>query len=551
MTEFSALSGPARRRAWLERVDSTMRSQGVEPAGRVALQALEAGVEDAAVLNLAALARYGEGRYDDASQLLKRARALAPRDPHILNTLGVCLQALGQQEEALDAYKAAIRTEPAMAAAHFNRGTLLQEMNDLKAARACFDKAAALDPDYVEPLASLAWLDAQAGNTQSARERGERARALRPESVLARLAIASADLQDGKLAEAGAILLALHRDPSLSPVNRSIVLGLTGDLYDAGGRPAEAFESYRSSNALLKELNAPIFDAAGRESALAQVQRLTGWFDETDPDRWTQSPPLRSKAADPRAHVFLVGFPRSGTTLMENVLAAHPDIVSLEEADCLERVATPYLTSADGLERLAVIGGGEAHRQRETYWARVRALGVEPRGKVFIDKMPLATVQLPVIAKLFPTARILFARRDPRDVVLSCFRRRFGLNPSMYELLTLDGAAAFYDAVMRLAGIYASLLPLPQHVVRYESLVEDLEGRARSALEFVGLDWDPRLLDFAAKAKSRGITTPSAAQVARGLNREGQGVWRRYVSQMSPVLPLLQPWVERFDYQPE
>ena len=178
----------------------------------------------------------------------------------------------------------------------------------------------------------------------------------------------------------------------------------------------------------------------------------------------------------------------------------------------------------------------------------VRKFGVEPRGRVFIDKMPLSNVQLPVIAKLFPNARVLFARRDPRDVVLSCFRRRFGMNPSMYQLLTLEGAAAYYDAVMRLSGIYGNLLPLPQHLVRYESLVEDFEATARAACDFLGIEWDQGLLDFAAKARARGISTPSAAQVARGLNREGQGAWRRYAQQMAPVLPILEPWVRQFGY---
>jgi hypothetical protein len=167
----------------------------------------------------------------------------------------------------------------------------------------------------------------------------------------------------------------------------------------------------------------------------------------------------------------------------------------------------------------------------------IRKFGVEPRGRVFIDKMPLASVQLPLIAKLFPNARILFARRDPRDVILSCFRRRFGMNPSMYQLLTLEGAAAYYDAIMRLAELYRELLPLPQHLIRYESLVEDFETTARLTCAFVGLEWDAAMLDFAAKARTRGISTPSAAQVARGLNREGQGVWRRYREQMAPVLP--------------
>jgi len=187
-------------------------------------------------------------------------------------------------------------------------------------------------------------------------------------------------------------------------------------------------------------------------------------------------------------------------------------------------------------------------RQRDAYWTAVRSYGVEPRGRVFIDKMPLASVALPLIAKLFPNARILFARRDPRDVVLSCFRRRFGMNASMYQLLTLEGAARYYDAVMRLSELTRELLPLPAHEVHYESLVDDFERTARAACEFLGVEWDEGMADFAAKARDRGISTPSAAQVARGLNREGQGSWRRYREQMAPVLPLLQPWVERFGY---
>jgi hypothetical protein len=108
--------------------------------------------------------------------------------------------------------------------------------------------------------------------------------------------------------------------------------------------------------------------------------------------------------------------------------------------------------------------------------------------------------------------------------------------------------AAYYDAVMRLSEIYRNFLTLPQHPVCYESLVEDFEGTARSACSFIGLDWDPGMADFASKARARDIATPSAAQVARGLNREGQGVWRRYQQQMTPVLPALEPWVERFGY---
>jgi Tfp pilus assembly protein PilF len=541
----------ARRQQWLEQIDGTLRSYGMAAAGQLALQALADGVEHPAVLNLAASVRYGEGRIDEAASLLKRARSLAPKDAHILNSLGVCLKALGDTDGALRAYEAATRADPGVAAAHFNRGSILEERSDISGARLAYERATALDPNYVEPLAGLAWLDAQAGDTDSARSRTHRALTLSPSNVLALLALASADLQDRDLAAAADGLATLQQDPALTPLNRSIVLGLAGDLLDAQDRPAEAFAAHTASNAQLKTLNAAHFEAPGQESALDQVRRLAAWFDTADPQLWRESSPSRPRASDPKAHVFLVGFPRSGTTLLENVLAAHPEVVSLEEKDLLAPAAASYLASNEGLVRLARIGSGEALRQRDAYWAVVRGHGVEPRGKVFIDKMPLASVQLPLVAKLFQNARVLVARRDPRDVVLSCFRRRFGMNPSMYQLLTLEGAAAFYDAVMGLSERYREILPLAQHIVRYESLVEDFEGTVRSACDFLGLERDTGMADFAARARSRGISTPSAAQVARGLNREGQGAWRRYEGQMNPILPLLAPWVERFGYPSE
>lgn len=551
MRGTAAPSRAARRQQWLERVDSAMRVQGVHAAGLLSLQALADGVEHPSLLNLAAWVRSAEGRFDEAAQLLKRARALAPGDPHILNSFGICLKELGRNDDALEAFNAALRADPDMAAAHFNRGALLESLSEIKRARSAYEKAAAADPRYAEPIASLAWLDAQAGDAASARTHAERALALAPTNVLARMALASADLQSGDLAAAAPRLSQLSDDSSSSPTNRSIVLGLIGDLNDAEGRPEDAFAAYAASNAELEALNAGRFAVPGMESALDHARRLGAWFEAPDPGPWREAPPQRPRAVDPKAHIFLVGFPRSGTTLLENVLAAHPDVVSLEEKDCLAAASDRYLASNDALERLARISPGEAMRERDAYWSKVRSFGIEARGRVFIDKMPLASVALPLVAKLFPNARVLFARRDPRDVVLSCFRRRFGMNAAMYQLLTLDGAAAYYDAVMRLSKRYRELLPLPQHEVRYESLVEDFEATARAACEFLGLEWQADMADFAAKARTRGISTPSAAQVARGLNREGRGVWRRYRELMAPVLPLLQPWVERFDYDQE
>jgi tetratricopeptide (TPR) repeat protein len=548
LTASSHFAPSPRRQHWLEQVDAAQRRGDMALAAQLSQQALAEGVEHPGLLNLAAMGLFNDARYEDALALMKRARALSPKDPHVLNGLGLCLAMLGRVEAAQQAYDAAIGADPRYAAAPYNKGSLLEDLNDLTAARAGYLRAVELEPDYVDALAGLAWLAAQNGDADEARAYAGRATGLAPSHVRSRMALALADLQAGDLDAADARLTALFQDQAVSEPDRAIVLGMLGDLMDGRGATAEAFAAYRACKALLKRIHGPRLEAPAAVSMLAVVERAGAWFETASPEPWRTTPPARPRAADPAAHIFLVGFPRSGTTLLENVLAAHTDVVSLEERDCLAPAIADYLIDEGGLGRLATISSGEAMRRREDYWTAVRSFGVEPRRRVFIDKMPLGTMYLPLIARLFPGARVLFALRDPRDVVLSCYRRRFGMNASMYQLLTLEGAAAFYATVMRLAALCCEILPLDLHVVRYEALVEDLEGVAGEACRFLGLQWQGGMADFAAKARARGVTTPSAAQVARGLNREGIGTWRRYRRELEPVMPVLQPWAEAFGY---
>jgi hypothetical protein len=223
-------------------------------------------------------------------------------------------------------------------------------------------------------------------------------------------------------------------------------------------------------------------------------------------------------------------------------------VVSLEEHELLKAGVLRYMREPVDFEPLLRASERELDELRERYWAEVRAEGLELSGKVFVDKHPLHSLKLPLIARLFPKAKILFAVRDPRDVVLSCFRRRFSMNPAMYQLLTLEGAAAFYDATMRMAELAQPLLGLDWQVVRYESLVEDLEAQLRAVCGFIGLEWVPNLGDFAARAQARERATPSTAQLARGLDKSGVGHWRHYRFALEPILPTLNPWARQLGY---
>ncbi|HEY5237682.1 MAG TPA: sulfotransferase [Rhizomicrobium sp.] len=495
--------------------------------------------------NLLTLAAHERLRLNDSEKALvyaQRARELAPRNADVLNVLGLCLAKAGRAREALRIYDSALRQWPNAAVVHFNKACALEDLSELAHAKNHFERAVALQPKYAEALSHLATLAAQRGDVKAARDYATRALALDARQASATLALAMADVDEKQFDQAMPRLNALLRDPTLSPVNRAIAQSLIGDCLDGLNRIDEAIATYAQANAILRTHYVNAFAAPGIETALARVRRLTNFFRIHE---WTPSTPGKSPVA---THVFLVGFPRSGTTLLEQILASHEQIQAMEERDCLIDAAMEFIAPVDGLEKLVSLDGAELARFRDAYWARVGEAGIAPSKPIFIDKMPLNTVLLCLVAKLFPHAKILFALRDPRDVVLSCFRRRFGMNAQMYGFTSLESTAAYYDAVMELAALYRDKLDLSICDLRHEDMVADLENETRRVCKFLGVEFNSSMLQFAETARNRSIDTPSAAQVSRGLSRDGIGQWRRYEKQLAPILPRLAPWVARFGY---
>lgn len=532
----------------LAEIEQALRANDVRRAAELAEAALAAGAEHPLILNLRAFKREAEGRLGEAVADLRRARALAPRDMRLANALGLCLAKMERHGEALAAFDDAIALEPRFAPAHYNRAWVSELAGDLATASAAYERTLELEPGHADAAGSLAFIAARGGDAAKARAFAGRALAVDASQTSAVLALAQVDLAERDFPAAEARLRALLAGDAarLTPNLRSIALGRLADSLDAQGRYPEAFAAYQAEKAEVLRLHAPRFGGTGG-SMPVYLRWLSEQFRRARPSDWA----AREAAPDASGvtgHVFLVGFPRSGTTLLENVLASHPDIVTLEERETLSDAVADFMSDERGLRRLAAADEAELARHRSLYWDRVRGFGVEPAGKVFVDKLPLNMLKLPVICRLFPRAKVLFAIRDPRDVVLSCFRRHFTINAAMYELLTLEGAARFYDAAMGLFDLYRASLPVEVHPLRYEDLVEDFEAQTRALCGFLGVGWTADLAAFAATARSRAIATPSAAQVARGLYRDGLGQWRRYEAQLQGVAPTLAPWVARFGY---
>ena len=513
-------------------------------AAALADQALASGFGHPLLLNVLATRREQEGRLEEALALLERAVSIAPGDVGARNALALCLQRLDRPMEALGHVEELLRQHPDLGFAHANRGNALIALGQLGQAKQSHLKALELEPGSIAAAAALASIATHRGEHAEARGYAEKALSLMPGLPDAVLTLAAAELAGGATARAETLLWQLLADPRAGAMDKARSSGLLGDVLDTAGRYPEAFDAYTTCNDQLKQIYRRHVDARVLDYArsLTQAMRAAG------PGPWAAAPATAAAVGGAAGHVFMVGFPRSGTTLTEVVLDGHPGIVSIEEHELLIDAVLKFMGEPLDLGALIRADESELEALRAAYWQRARGAGFDVAGKVFIDKYPLNTLKLPLIARLFPRAKILFARRDPRDVVLGCFRRRFKMNPAMYQLLTLGGAAAFYDAVMEFAELAKPVLGLNWRVVSYESLVADLSGETDAICEFLGIEPVAGMADFAQRVREREHSTPSTAQLARGLDRSGIGHWRHYAANLAPVLPTLEPWARRFGY---
>jgi tetratricopeptide (TPR) repeat protein len=501
------------------------------------------------LLNVAALQLEQQGRSLQAAQLLERAVRLAPSDLGSRNALGLCLLRLERPRQALEQFESLLKSNPAVPYVHTSRGNALLVLGEITAAEASFTRAIEIDSGQSLAYAGLAHIASSRGAYEQAREWAERTLAGVPGFPGAVMSLASADMHQRRAPDAEGRLRSLLDDSRLTELERAYATGLLGDALDAQSRPAEAFDAYGACNEVLARVYAPRYGAD--ESALGYARGMLKYFERAVPGVWKAQPAMGPDFSGVRGHVFLLGFPRSGTTLLEVILEGHPDVVSLEEQELLVDSVQQFMRRPEDLDGLLRAAPATLEAARAAYWRRVAQAGANVAGKVFVDKYPLNTLKLPLIARLFPGAKILLACRDPRDIVLSCFRHRFSMSAPIYELLSIEGAARYYDAIMQLLVRFTAALTQETCLVRHEDLVTEFRREMRRICTFLDLRWDPAMGDFALRTRYRAVLTPSTAQLVRGLNTEGLGQWRRYGAQLVPVLSLLKPWVERFSYDPE
>ncbi len=449
-----------------------------------------------------------EGQWIEAGDALAQAAALNPAEPAIRANLSGALvhagrqhQALLQFDEAEAAFRQAHEIDPADTSIIRQLGVALERTNRLDELGKLIEDAAASGT----PEGELHYLRA----------------------VLAR--------REGRLEEARQLLL--KAGPEQDPIRWN---ALRAKIADSLGEPAEAFESATAMNRAAREQAVGSGDSENWErdtrAYRADLHALAGMITP----RWAEQVPRLDEPASRRVS-FLLGFPRSGTTLLDTFLMGHPKVEVLEEKQLVAKAADVVGGSA-GLKGVSI---PRLRAARQAYFAALRSLVPAEFDGLVVDKFPLDMAAAPVIEAVFPRAPMIFAQRHPCDVVLSGFMQPIGV----VNFSSIEAAADYYDAMMSIWTAAREAMDLNVHVVVYEELVSDPEAVLRPLLDFLGLDWDGRVLDHQRTARERGtIVTPTYDQVTEPITKRPVGRWKQYRKQLESVLPILLPWAKRLGY---
>lgn len=517
-----------------------------------------------------------------AGAAFEHARELGADDAAWL--LGYGLSLLGQARfaEANRFLNAALLTEPDAVDVRLAYAQSLAEMERFEELAQCLQPLNAALLSLGERQA-LAWLLAQAGSDDAAQELYRQVLAEVPDSTESRIQFALLLERLNRVEDASQVLRAvvpdrgrngsgmfelacarvLRRQQQQQLAIERLVEGLQRQLAPAMQAQLQ-FELARNHDQLgqveqtmlaLASAHAAASSAFLQRMPHGQVPPVLDWLQQrlqlAAPDTWGQA---AADPALPRDPVFLVGFPRSGTTLLERILDAHSDLDVLDERPALE-VAIEQLRSSAGWcsddlgSALDALAPDELSAVKRGYWDEVKR-HVTPQGRL-IDKYPLTMTRLPYVARLFPSADWLLLLRHPCDCVLSCYMQAFGINGGALAFTSLESTARTYAQVMSWWHEQRLLVPARVHVLRYEDMVDDLPRQLSDLMAFLSLPMQERQLSFDshASARSRRINTPSYSQVVKPINAGAVGRWRNYRTYFGEqTLAILEPWVRRYGY---
>ncbi len=470
------------------------------------------------------------GHLDDAVAVLRLALQIKPDFAKAHFNLGNALRDLGQLEGAVASYRMTLKINPDLIEAHINLGNALRGMTQLDGALTCYRHALKIKPDYADAYINIGVALKEQGLLDEASQSFESAIAINPDSIDAHFNLSLLKTYrngDPHLAMLERPLDKLERVPQETRVRYWFALG---KIKEDMGRYDDSFAAYREGNRLQH--------ASLTRDDLAEAALLNDITSIFSREFFAAHHPFLPSNKTP---IFIVGMPRSGTSLLEQILSSCTGVHGAGELTDMRDVVTVAMPEAlaenfpGAVYRLST---AEFHRMGEEYIQRIWRRA--PDATHIVDKMPANFFYFGMIHLMLPNAKIIHASRDPMDSCFSCYSHLFeGKNQSFtYDLETLG---RYYVRYAKLMAHWRAVLPPDTMLeVRYEDMVADTEGQARRLLAYLGLPWDDRCLAF--HQNKRVVSTASAAQVRRPIYKTSVARWRRFADQLAPLFDLVKEY---------
>ena len=482
------------------------------------------------------------GNLQDAERSLRRALALRPNFFEALSDLGALLLNLNQLEEANVVLQRALLSNPRSLEVMANLGSLKEQLGAVDEALACYRSALRLHPESADVHAKLGELLERMGRADDAQQVVARGLTLAPHHPLLNLVAARLDRRAGQYA-GGVVRLDAVLNRPMPQITRSEIHLLLGQLHDLLGQSDRALPNFCEGKRGIALAADP--DGRCRTRFLQRVAQIRGWLglDVPLPEACFSLPTEASP-------IFLIGFPRSGTTLLEQILDSHPALVASEEKPMVAAMEQAFLQMTGGdAGALHQLTTSQIEALRAIYFREAERHVQGQDGRRLVDKLPLNIVDVPLLWRVFPQARFILAIRHPCDVVLSCLMQSFGHNDAMAGFVSLESIAEIYARVMEAWLEDEKRLPLHWHTIRYEDLIGDIEAQTRPLFDFLGLAWSAEVLEHTRHAQQqRAIKTPSYHQVTQPIYQHAKYRWKRYERELLPVMATLRPFIEHFGY---
>ncbi len=482
------------------------------------------------------------GELEPAFACYKKLTRTFPGQSVVWFEYGTTAARLRQFDLAHRSWDKAIAVQPGNAALIVQIGHQYAGQRKPDLARACFARAAAADPRAIDPRISLVVLYEQQHRLPEARTALDECLSLDPRDDQARYLSALLARRENQLGDAERQLRDLIGSEPRHPYVRYACRYELAQLLDRTGRSDEAMALLLEAKRIVSSLTdidclLRSYDQAAdgaRHVAMCQPKDILA--------AWEKSfPAVEREMIPPLA--FLGGHPRSGTTLLEQVLDAHPGVAALDEPLAFGEAFQPEFrrTPLHSSERLNFL--------RRVYVEALKAEGAGSyAGNLLLDKNPSHTASLPLWLRVFPEIRIIIALRDPRDVVLSCFFQNLLLNTTNANFLTLERLAKHYADLMDVWLAVREWEGFTWLQTRYEAIVSDLEGEGRRVTAFLGLDWHPDQVRYHEKSRGKQFNSPTYQDVTRPVYSSSVGRWRAYEKYLAPILPALDPYCRRLGY---